>query len=271
MERSFVLPSGGGARRPHPAIVQGRSIVALVLREMRTRFGRAKAGYLWALSQPLAQLLFYSVIFEAMGRHPSIGPNNELFVLSGIIPFMTFSSISTRVAQAAVANQALFMFPGVTVLDAAIARALLESATFLVIGLVFFAALYVLDMAVSRVDLAYIAMGVIFAFGLGFGFGLINLAVAAVVPAWEKIVQLSMFPLYFASGVFYLPEAMPDNIAKFFAVNPVMHVISMTRVGLFTDFESRMLSISYVAFWTLSLLVVGLTLERIARPKTIRQ
>ena len=47
---------------------QGRVLIALMLREARTRYGRQRAGYLWALVEPMLHIaLFYFVFRFASG------------------------------------------------------------------------------------------------------------------------------------------------------------------------------------------------------------
>lgn len=265
-------PTATRRRRPsdRALAVQTRVVSALILREMRTRFGRTKAGYLWALFNPLAQMAMYSAIFFASGRFAPIGVSNELFVLTGIMPFMAFSNIATRVTQSTAANQVLFAFPGVTPLDAALARAILEVLTFLAIGLVFYMTLWLLDRATAPVAPGYIALSIILVSGLGFGFGLLGMTVMVVLPSWEKIVALLMFPLYFSAGVFFMPETMPEHIGKTLSFNPMMHVISTMRLGFYPDFPTTLLSIRYAAAFGLALTLLGLVFERGLRGRAVR-
>ena len=53
--------------------VQARVVFALVLREMRIRFGRTQFGCLWAVAEPLAFIAAFSSIFYFMDRHPPFG------------------------------------------------------------------------------------------------------------------------------------------------------------------------------------------------------
>lgn len=269
-----AAPSPAARRRArpsdHPLAVQTRVVAALILREMRTRFGRTRAGYLWALFNPLAQMAMYAAIFYFSGRFAPVGVSNELFVLTGIMPFMAFSNIATRVTQSAAANQVLFAFPGVTPLDAAVARAILEVLTFLAIGLLFYVALWLLDRATAPVAPGHIALSIVLVSGLGFGFGLLGMTIMLVLPSWEKIVALLMFPLYFSAGVFFMPEMLPDHIGKALAFNPVMHVISTMRVGFYADFPTTLLSVRYAAGFGLALTLLGLLFERGLRGRAVR-
>jgi len=47
---------------------QGRVILALIIRETRTRFGDSKLGYGWALLEPILHILLLSLVFAVMMR-----------------------------------------------------------------------------------------------------------------------------------------------------------------------------------------------------------
>ena len=55
------------------AAVQGRVIFALMLREVRTRFGRTQVGYLWALLEPITYIATMTFVFDSVGRPPRAG------------------------------------------------------------------------------------------------------------------------------------------------------------------------------------------------------
>ena len=56
-----------------------RTISALVLREMSTRYGRTPGGYIWSLLEPIAAILFLSLGFSLVIRTPPT--RNELLAV----------------------------------------------------------------------------------------------------------------------------------------------------------------------------------------------
>jgi capsular polysaccharide transport system permease protein len=108
-------------------------IVALILRETRTRFGRNRLGYLWALVEPIVvTFTFYAVLLVA-GRATPPGMGMFGFIATGVLPYTLFSNTVTRVSDAVSSNKALLYYPQVRPLDLVIARALLEAATFVAV------------------------------------------------------------------------------------------------------------------------------------------
>lgn len=61
--------------------VQGRVIYALILREALSKYGKSKIGYLWALVEPVAQVLILVLIFSGLGRQSPVGGDLAVFLL----------------------------------------------------------------------------------------------------------------------------------------------------------------------------------------------
>lgn len=55
--------------RPSPI----RNILALILREMSTRYGRTPGGYVWMIVEPMAGIMLLAVGFSLLLRSPSLG------------------------------------------------------------------------------------------------------------------------------------------------------------------------------------------------------
>ena len=77
-------------------ITHSRVVHALILREMRTRFGRAQLGYLWALIEPTLFVLIFFALFALRGRTAVSGMPIALFLLTGTIPFIMFRDTMMR-------------------------------------------------------------------------------------------------------------------------------------------------------------------------------
>ncbi len=95
----------------HALRVQGRVIHALILREALGKYGKSKLGYLWALLEPVLQVLMLVLIFSALGRQSPVGGDLAVFFTTGIVPWLIYSSLSSRLSGALGANQALLAYP----------------------------------------------------------------------------------------------------------------------------------------------------------------
>lgn len=106
--------------------VQKAAIFALFLREIRTRFGKYRLGYLWAILQPAGQLLILLAFAHFVFGHQMQGISYTVFFSGGVAPWFLFTNIAIRSINAVQANAGLFTYRPVRPIDAVIARSPLE-------------------------------------------------------------------------------------------------------------------------------------------------
>jgi capsular polysaccharide transport system permease protein len=250
----------------HPAcIVQFRVIGALLLRETRTRFGKSRLGYAWALLSPLLQISILSGLFYMTGRHiPPVGNSIILFFASGVLPYQLFMKTSNMIMNAIRSNDALMYFPVVEQLDAILARYFLEVATYTLIMIILFGVIInIFDLPLPEfLPLIGSICGLSF---LALGLGLCNAVIISFIKSWDRIFSAVSTPLYFLSGVFFLMDTLPPAAAKILILNPVFHGIEWFREGIYMQLESSQLDQMYLFKWGILLMVIGLSLERVLR------
>jgi len=89
--------------------VQADVIYALILRESRTRAGRAMLGYLWAYIDPFMWIAAFGVVFYIMGRSAPFGFDIVTFFASGIVPYLLYRQNLSAAQGAYNANRALLV------------------------------------------------------------------------------------------------------------------------------------------------------------------
>jgi capsular polysaccharide transport system permease protein len=244
---------------------QSRVIGALILREMRVRFGRSQLGYLWAVAEPLAYVTVFSFAFQFMDRHPPFGNSMALFFATGILPFQLFRNLGQQLAGAFNANQALLTYPIVQPIDTVVARAILEAATSLFIMLVVFSAFIIAGNASMPESIIRLFEATALLTLLGFGYGLMSAVIITRLDAWHNISRLIMAPMLFLSGVFYSLDMLPPNLRAIVAWNPVIHGVEMYRDGYYPNYRAGDVDPFYLFVWALSLAFIALAMERTVR------
>lgn len=244
---------------------QIRVIGALILREMRVRFGRSQLGYLWAVAEPLGYVTVLTVVFRFVDRHPAFGSSIPLFFCSGILPFHLFRHISTQLTGAFSANQALLTYPIVQRIDTVIARTFLEIATSLFVMLVVFGTLINVENVPMPNDPIRILEAILLLSLLGFGYGLLSAVLATRFGSWQNIVRLLGTPLLFLSGVFYSIESLPAKARAIVTWNPIIHGVEMFRDGYYSNYRGNEIDAGYLAFCGIVLTFIALAMERTVR------
>ncbi|MEL6914396.1 MAG: ABC transporter permease [Pseudomonadota bacterium] len=259
----FPLPlPPGGAQTPRQSAGRWRTISALMLREMGTRYGRNPGGYVWAILEPAGIVVVMAVVFDLVLRSPSLGTSFILFYATGYLPYGLFQTLSRTVAQALRYSRPLLTYPAVSWIDAVTARALLNTLTGLFVSAVlFFGIITVLGLGV--VPEAGVLLG---AFGLaavvGVGMGLVNCVLMGFFPVWDTIWGVLTRPLFLASGVLLIYEDLPRFVQDILWWNPLMHVTGLARTAFYPIYNPQYLSIAYVLFTGLVLAALGLLMLR---------
>ena len=126
-------------------LVQTRVVGALILREMRVRYGSSQIGYVWALAEPVAYIAAMVAMFSYIDRPPPFGTSMALFFALGIIPFRMFANVSNQLTAAMQANEALLTYPIVRQFDTVLARFILEAMTSIAIFVICLGGLSLID------------------------------------------------------------------------------------------------------------------------------
>lgn len=245
--------------------IQLRVVGALVLRETRTRFGKTQLGYLWSFIGPIIHIIVMTFAFSALGRVAKVGDSLPLFFATGLLSFGIFRRISSQCATALEANQALLAYRIVKPLDAIIGRAVLEFLTSIANLIIIIAALIVFWEAQMPANLHLMAFAVILLAIIGFGIGALNAVIAAWWTSWRNIEQLGSRALILMSGVYLIPDALPEEVVKYLAWNPVLHGIELMRFGYYWGYRSSVLDVPYLVSSAVLLLFLGLAAERAGR------
>lgn len=234
--------------------------MALILREMSTRYGRSPGGYVWAVLEPLAAILILSFGFSLLVRSPSLGNSFLLFYASAYLVFNLYQSLALTTSRAISFSRPLLMYPVITWVDAVLARFILNMLTGLLVTYILLAG--ILSFAETRavLDLGRVAEALALAALLGLGIGTLNCALGGLYPTYEIIWSIATRPLFLVSGIFYIYEDMPRNIQNILWYNPLMHITGLMRMGIFPTYQPLYISVIYVLTISLVCLLLGLIL-----------
>ncbi|MFT6887845.1 MAG: capsular polysaccharide transport system permease protein [Paracoccaceae bacterium] len=245
-----------------PLATHIRVVGALLRREMTTRYGRSAGGYFWAVAEPVGMVFMLSLVFSAVAHAPPLGGSFIAFFSTGYIAFTFYRATAETMAGSLKSNFALLRFPNVNPYDAIVARLILQTLTNIAVALIVLGGAFALTNEPVRLDQLRIFGALGAATLLAAGVGVCNAVLFMVRPLWQQVFAIINRPLFLVSGVFFLPEAMPTEVQAGLAWNPLVHVISALRVGIYPVYHARYDTIAYPAALGLGLLLLGLLLLR---------
>lgn len=239
-----------------------RSIAALVLREMSTRYGRTPGGYLWALLEPLGMIIVLGFAFSLLARAPSLGTSFFLFKATGFMVLQIFIVLGSQVGRAMIFSKPLLFYPRVVWIDALLARFLLNALVTALVTLLILSGIILYEEIRTVLDWGKILMACALAAGLGFGMGCLNCYLFQRAPVWEQIWNIITRPLFLISGVIMTYEDKPPLAQEVLWYNPLLHISGIMRDGFYPIYRPDYISMTYVALWILVPMVLGLLLLR---------
>lgn len=234
-----------------------RVIIALVIREMNTRYGRTWGGYLWAVLEPIGMITMLSLAFSQFIHTPPLGHSFVLFYATGYVPFHFYSEVSNNTSSAVAYNRTLMHFPMVTPLDAVLARFVLSILTLIVASSIIFAGISMVADIGGSLDLTRILIGFLACASLGLGVGVLNCVLFEFMPVWQRIWLIINRPMFLISGIFFTYEDMPSAIQTLLWWNPLVHAVGETRSGFYGTYNADYVSYIYIFVIAASTFLLG--------------
>ncbi|WP_022704466.1 ABC transporter permease [Pseudorhodobacter ferrugineus] len=239
-----------------------RAIVALMLREMSTTYGRSPGGYIWAILSPVAAIAFLSLAFSAFFHTPPIGNSFAMFYATGMVPFLMFNDIQNKVSQSLMYSKQLLAYPKVTFLDALIARFLLNFMTQLLVAYIIFGGTMLFFEGTLSIDILTVLDGLLLAAQLGLGIGTLNCFIYLRFPVWQQMWSVLSRPLFLVSCTMIMFDGIPEPFRDWLWWNPLVHVVGLVREGFYDGYDGYYISSKYVMLVAMVCFALGLLFLR---------
>ncbi len=207
----------------------------LAWRDVAVRYKQTVFGLAWALLQPLATMLVFSVVFGRVARLPTEGSvPYALLVFAGLLPWMLFATALAGQANSLLTNASLISkvyFP----------RLIIPAATVIVAGVDFLVGLGLLGALMAWNGLwptwrllaapLMVAMAVLASVGPGLWMAAMNARYRDFRYVVPFLVQFGIYvsPVGFSSTV------VPDQWRLLYALNPMAGAIDGFRWALLPD------------------------------------
>src|SRR5436190_8872291 len=88
----IIQPSRGWLRlNPHELWEYRELLYFMVWRDVKVRYKQTALGAAWAILQPVASMLVFSVFFGKLAKMPSEGIPYPVFVFAALLPWQLFA------------------------------------------------------------------------------------------------------------------------------------------------------------------------------------
>lgn len=200
----------------------------LTWRNIKVRYKQTVLGVAWAILQPLALMVVFTLFFGKLAKVPSEGVPYPIFSFAALLPWQVLSRGITDSSESLIAHQDIItrvyfprlIVPLSTVLASAVDFVL---ASFLLVGLMIF---YGVVPTWNLVWLpVFVVLMVVTATGIGLWLSALNIEFRDVRHTLPFINRLLMF----VSPVVYPTSMVPERWRFWYALNPIVGVIDGFR------------------------------------------
>jgi ABC-2 type transport system permease protein len=231
----------------------------LARKDFQTRYKRASLGVVWAVAVPLLQATVMAVVFSHVVRAAQ-GPNYAVHVMSGVIPFTYFSSVTQLAATSIVDGSNLtekVWFPRVLLVIVPVISNL--------VGLVVSLAAMLVAMPFLHGNFGPKLLLIVPALLLLTSFiTALNMVLSALYVYYRDVkflVQASLMVALYVTPVLYPPQLL-GRLKDVIYCNPMSGVVMLFQEATGTTQGSILTPLAVSVGATLVLLVIGAEAQR---------
>lgn len=209
----------------------------LVWRQLKVRYKQTLLGAAWAVIQPLAIMVIFTIVFERVIRVETPGIPYPIFVFSGVVVWTYFSNALNQSSNSLVSYESLITkvyFPRLLAPVASVLAGLVDFAIALVV-LVGMIGFYVLATDVSAFTAGvwalplFLLLAVMTALAASLWLSALNVQYRDVRLLMSVLIQL----WFFATPIIYPSSLIPESWQPFYhALNPMAGVVEGFRWAL---------------------------------------
>lgn len=250
---------------------QLRVVGAIMLRDMRTRFGRTHLGFIIQIGWPLSHLTVLLMINVMLRRIIPFGTTDAtVFLSAGLLPYILCLYPARLIMLAIASNRPLLNFPIVKTTDLIYARVIVEMLSAFFVATIFCVGLYFSGVDFVPNDVTEALEAVFAAIFLGMGIGIFNVAMFALFKHFAMVAFiLIMVVAYASAGVFIPITTLPESIQSIAWYNPLVHLVEWLRSAYYTGYTTPILSKTYVLAMASIYFFLGLLLDKLLRGRSM--
>lgn len=245
-----------------------RIMRAVLIQDMRSRFGSSHIGYLIAIAWPLSHMGIITLAYLVRASIAPIGDSPTIFVATGVVPYILCFYPARLLAMGIPQNRQLLNIPVIQPIHLIFSRCILETLNAVIVLALFAFIVSLFDVDLTPTDAAEASKAIGAAVFLGIGLGFLNVVMCALVGSYFLIFfLLVMVGLYVISGAYLPPSAIPAYAREYMAYNPLTQLIEWLRSAYYASYDPELINKSLI-YWVGGIsLMLGLVGERFLRGK----
>ena len=236
------------------------------LREIKVRYKQSILGAAWAILQPLAVMIIFTLVFSFFAHVPTDGVPYPIFSYTALLPWTFFATSISFAVPSLVNNMNLvtkIYFPREILPIAAVIAAFVD---FLVASIVFLGPMIFYRLPLQRGLLwVPLLLGVQIVLTLG-----VVLPASALIVRYRDIrfvVPLGLQLWMYASPIIYPTSLVPEHLRAYYMLNPMAGLIDSYRRVVLRGQSPQVLYLTISAVMAVILLLAGYAYFKRSEPR----
>ncbi len=206
----------------------------MIRRDLGSRYAGSALGVVWALLQPLWQLLLFNFVFSTVLRVPLTGERTEnfaIFLFCGLLPWLAVHESLMRSATAITDNANLVKkvtFPAELLILSVVLAALLHEAMALLVFLAVLAVLGSLTLSGLPILLLAVSLQIVLTLGLG----LLLAASHVLLRDVAQLLGMALTIWFYCTPIVYPLRLVPERVRSVLGWNPLTVLVGLYRRAL---------------------------------------
>ncbi len=210
-----------------------RTMSALSIRFMMTRYGRENVGFLWVILEPMILCVGVMGLWSILKGGYEHGVHVIAFVFTGYMPLTLQRHVSGCGIFILRLSKSMLIHHNVTYYDNLISRIVLEFIATSAAALVIYSILLILGIMEPAHDFGQMLLGWLLMGCIAAGMAAIYAGLSEAYEVADKFLPAFNYLMLPLSGFFFMVDWLPFRVQEYALYVPFVHAFEAVRAGMF--------------------------------------
>lgn len=244
--------------RVSPIFSRLLGILSLWFYELNHDASQDRIGFIWLFIDPLIQIMVICsvplLIQPEFVYDMAILP----FSIIGAIFWLVFRTSAINVMTGGGSLKPQLEHPHIRKFDIMVAKAFYSFVNYFFAGVILLFVTVFFHLTDGPQNFLILITCFTISWIIGICFGIIANSLINLYPAIRRLIAYSLRFIGLASGLFYIPEQLPQRISEFLLYNPLLQLVQAGRSYWFYEYSSMDVNFTYIFYWFISLIFLAL-------------
>ncbi len=213
--------------------LQIRTMSALAIRFIVTRYGRENIGFLWVIIEPMLLCVGVMLVWSVLKGGYEHGVKVVAVVFTGYMPLTLQRHMSGAGIYILRSSKSTLIHRNISYFDNLLVRMFLEFVATSAGAAVIYTILVLVHLVEPAYDFGYILLGWAMMGVIAFGIGCLYAGISEKYEFLEKFIPAFNYLLVPFSGCFFMVEWLPYEARELILYVPLIHAFEVIRAGMF--------------------------------------